>query len=143
MKIKLLTETAQKPTRGSEQAAGLDLYADHQNKIIIMPQTMHKIHTGIALEIPEGYFGGIFARSGLAIKRGGRPANCVGVVDSDYRGEVIVGLYNDGKDPLVIEPGEKVAQLILIPYHMEELEIVEELEDTARGDNGFGSTGKF
>lgn len=143
MKIKLLTETAKKPTRGSEQAAGLDLYSDHQNKIIIMPQTMHRVHTGIALEIPEGYFGGIFARSGLAMKHGGRPANCVGVIDSDYRGEVIVGLYNDSTNALVIEPGEKIAQLILIPYHMEELEVVEELETTERGENGFGSTGKF
>jgi dUTP pyrophosphatase len=100
-----------------------------------------KIGTGIAVEIPEGYFGAIFARSGLATKRGLRPANCVGVVDADYRGELIVALHNDTDQLQFVEPGERIAQLVIMPYLSVEFEESDGLNETQRGSNGFGSTG--
>lgn len=140
--IKKLTDTAKTPTRGSEHAAGYDLYADVKNQVMISPHETEKIGTGLAIEIPDGYFGAIFARSGLAAKEGLRPANCVGVCDSDYRGEYIVAVHNDSDQPRVIDPGERIAQLVVMPYLAVTFEEVTELTDTNRGEGGFGSTGK-
>lgn len=140
--IKKLTDTAKTPTRGSEHAAGYDLYADTKNQVMISPHETEKIGTGLAIEIPDGYFGAIFARSGLAAKEGLRPANCVGVCDSDYRGEYIIAVHNDSDQPRVIDPGERIAQLVVMPYLAVTFEEVTELTDTNRGEGGFGSTGK-
>lgn len=140
--IKKLTSTATLPERGSAFAAGYDLFADVSENVEIKPHTTAMIPTGLAMEIPEGYFGGIFARSGLASKESLRPANCVGVVDADYRGEVKVALHNDSDETRVITPKQKVAQLVVVPFLHMEFEEVEELSDTVRGVGGFGSTGK-
>jgi len=151
MNIKKLTETAIVPTRATEFAAGFDLYADtikpvhvyRGNKDHCYEVTTNLIvHTGIAMEIPHGYVGLIFARSGLACKNGLRPANCVGVIDEDYRGEIIVNLACD-KQPLnkQIDPGDRVAQIVFVEYHPFEMTVVPELSDTPRGAGGFGSTG--
>lgn len=142
IKIKKLTDTAKTPTRGSEHAAGYDLYADVKNQVMISPHETAKIGTGFAIEIPDGYFGAIFARSGLATKEGLRPANCVGVCDSDYRGEYIVAIHNDSNEPRTIDPGERIAQLVVMPYLPVTFDEVTELTDTNRGEGGFGSTGK-
>lgn len=142
LKIKLLTENAVVPTVGSKNAAGLDLYAYiEEGDIIVEPFTTVKINTGIAVEIPDGYFGGVYARSGLATKQGLRPSNCVGVIDSDYRGEVMVALYNDSDKPRAVVNGDRIAQLIIQPYLNAEIDIVDELSETDRGNGGFGSTG--
>lgn len=141
MKIKLLNDLAKVPTRGSEDAAGFDLYAATNYNIEIRPNEVVKIDTGISVEIPKGYFGAIFARSGLATKQGLRPANAVGVIDADYRGNIIVALYNDSTEPQTVLAQSRIAQLVLIPYSTEEIEIVNELNDTLRGEGGFGSTG--
>lgn len=141
VKIKKLNENAIIPTRGSEYAAGYDLYACITENITIEPHSTVKVGTGLAIEIPDGYFGAIFARSGIATKRGLRPSNCVGACDSDYRGEYIVALHNDTDVPQVIEPHERIAQLIVMPYLPVEFTEVEELTDTVRGSGGFGSTG--
>ncbi len=146
--IKKLNDNAVIPTRGSDEAAGYDLYAcllssaSLDGYIIIDPHKTVKISTGLSIEIPKGYFGGIFARSGLATKDGLRPANCTGVIDSDYRGEIIVALHNDTNSPQVINHGNRIAQLIIMPYLKVEFNEVEELADTQRGDEGFGSTGE-
>ena len=145
MKIKLLTSTAKMPVRESEYAAGYDLCADLANDtdhLVIPPHEVRKVSTGIAIELPKNTFGGIFARSGLATKQGLRPANAVGVIDEDYRGPVIVALYNDSNDYRVIEHGQRIAQLVVIPYMNVQLEQVDDLSTTIRGDGGFGSTGK-
>ena len=140
--IKRLTETAILPERGSAYAAGYDLFADITESVEIQPHETKMIGTGLAMEIPEGYFGGVFARSGLSAKEGLRPANCVGVVDADYRGEVKVALHNDGKVVREIKVGQKIAQLVVVPFLSVEFEEVEELSETVRGVGGFGSTGK-
>ena len=140
--IKKLTETAIVPDRGSAYAAGYDLFADVKDALEIAPHATTMVPTGIAMEIPEGYFGGIFARSGLASKEALRPANCVGVVDADYRGEVKVALHNDGDVVRTITPGQKVAQLVIVPFLSVEFNEVEMLNETVRGVGGFGSTGK-
>ena len=140
--IKKLNPNAIIPTRGSEYAAGYDLYACSEIAIDIAPHSTVKVGTGLAVEIPHGYFGAIFARSGLATKRGLRPANCVGVCDEDYRGEYIVALHNDTDEFMSIEPHERIAQLIVMPYLSVEFNEVNELSDTERGSGGFGSTGK-
>ena len=142
IKIKKLNENAVIPTQGSEYAAGVDLYATPPTMSTHIPagQTA-KINTGICVEIPNGYFGAIFARSGLATKRGLRPANCVGVIDSDYRGEVIVALHNDTDKCESIHVGDRIAQLVILPYLPVEFEEVDELSNTDRGEGGFGSTG--
>lgn len=159
IKIKRLTETAKIPTRGSEYAAGYDLYADED--ATIWPENNELIHTGIAIEIPEGYFGAIYARSGLASKQSLRPANCVGVIDSDYRGQVCVCIHNDNPykvvqistteegRPLISAPiqyreikkGDRIAQLVIQKFEPVIFEEVDELSDTNRGSGGFGSTG--
>ena len=140
--IKKLTETAILPERGSAYAAGYDLFADLEENIEIQPHQTKMIGTGLAMEIPEGYFGGIFARSGLSSKEGLRPANCVGVVDADYRGQVCVALHNDSEEVRVVAPGQKIAQLVVTPFLSVEFDEVENLSDTVRGVGGFGSTGK-
>lgn len=137
-----LTDSAKLPERGSASAAGYDLFADVAEDAEIAPHETKMIGTGLAMEIPEGYFGGIFARSGLSAKEGLRPANCVGVVDSDYRGEIKVALHNDGEKPRVITPTEKIAQLVVVPFLSVDFNEVSNLSDTARGEGGFGSTGK-
>lgn len=143
MNIKFLNEYAKVPTRGSSYAAGYDLYAAINEPVTIFPGTTVSVTTGLAMEIPENFFGAIFARSGLATKRGLRPANCVGVVDADYRGEVIVAIHNDSDKVQQINPGERIAQMVFLPYRsMGNFEVVDELNDTARGAGGFGSTGR-
>lgn len=142
IKIKKLNNNATIPTRGSEYAAGYDLHACIDKGAIDIPAgSTVKVGTGIAVEIPDGYFGAVFARSGLATKRGLRPSNCVGVVDSDYRGEVIVALHNDSDQCETIHVGDRIAQLVIMPYLSVEFEEVDELSDTNRGAGGFGSTG--
>jgi len=140
--IKRLTDSAKLPDRGSAFAAGYDLFADVTEDVTIEPHETKMIGTGLAMEIPEGYFGGIFARSGLSAKEGLRPANCVGVVDADYRGEIKVALHNDGEVQRVVTPAEKIAQLVVVPFLSVSFNEVKELSDTVRGAGGFGSTGK-
>lgn len=140
--IKRLTNTAKIPTRQHVGDAGYDLYADIQEPVTIEPHTSEFIKTGIAIEIPDGYFGAIFARSGLATKQGLRPANCVGVCDSGYRGEYKVALHNDSSDTKTITTGDRIAQFIVMPYLNVEFNEVNELSNTERGDGGFGSTGR-
>ena len=142
IKVKKLTSKAKLPTRGSASAAGYDLYADIEKEVRIAPHTTEMIGTGLSMEIPEGYFGAIFARSGLASREALRPANCVGVVDSDYRGPFMIALHNDGEQERVITPGERIAQLVVIPYLPVEFIEADTLSDTGRGSGGFGSTGK-
>lgn len=142
LKIKKVRDDAIVPTRGSKSAAGYDLYACIEKPCIINGESTTKIGSGIAAEIPEGYVGLVFARSGLATKFGIRPANCVGVIDSDYRGEIIVALHNDSNTPQTINPSDRVAQLVVLPYAAPELELVDCLEDTERGNGGFGSSGR-
>lgn len=140
--IKRLTDTATIPTRQHEGDAGYDLYADIKEPVTIEPHTTEFIHTGIVIEIPDGYFGAVFARSGLASNEGLRPANCVGVCDSRYRGEYMVALHNDCIAARTVSPGDRIAQLVVMPYLNVEFEEVDELSDTERGEGGFGSTGK-
>lgn len=142
IQIKKLREGAQLPTRGSEKAAGYDLYACLDEPVSIPPHTTAKIGTGLAVAVPDGYFGAVFARSGLAAKQGLRPANCVGVCDADYRGEYIVALHNDSNEKHVVSPGDRIAQLVVMPFLPVTFEEVDELDETARGAGGFGSTGK-
>lgn len=141
IKIKKLSEKAVVPTYGSEFAAGADLYACLEEAVTIEPGTTYMIPTGIAAEIPEGYAGLVYARSGLASKKGLAPANKVGVVDPDYRGEFFVALYNHSSTAAQVEPGERIAQLVITPFLKAEYRVVEELSDTVRGAGGFGSTG--
>lgn len=141
LKIKKLNEKAHLPTRGSIDAAGWDLYANIDAPITIQPGETVKVGTGLSIALPKYTFGGVFARSGLATKKGLRPANCVGVCDEDYRGEYIVALHNDSNEPQTIEPEERIAQLIILPYVVLDMIEVTELDETERGNNGFGSTG--
>lgn len=139
--IKKLDENAVIPTYGSEYAAGADLYACTDGSVTINPGETVLIHTGIAMELPLGTVGLIYARSGLASKKDLAPANKVGVVDCDYRGEVMVALHNHGLVPRTIENGERIAQMVIAPYYTAEFAEVEELSETVRGEGGFGSTG--
>lgn len=141
VKIKKLRENAILPTRGSLQAAGYDLHACLDSDLVIAPGTVAKVPLGVAVAIPDGYFGGVFARSGLSTKQGLRPANCVGVIDSDYRGECMVPLYNDSSEPRTLCHGDRIAQLVILPYLSVEFEEAETLDETTRGEGGFGSTG--
>lgn len=140
--VKKLREGAILPTFGSAQAAGADLYACLEQDVTIAPGETAFIPTGLAMELPRGYAGLIYARSGLACKRGLAPANKVGVVDSDYRGEFIVALHNHGSQPQTIAHGERIAQLVVTPVLIPEYIEVETLSETDRGAGGFGSTGK-
>ena len=140
--IKKLNENAVTPTYGSEFSAGADLYALSDEPIVIAPHETVLVHTGVAMEIPTGYVGLVFARSGLATKRALAPANKVGVIDSDYRGEIMVALHNHGSEPKTVENGERIAQIVLVPYISADFNEVDELTDTVRGEGGFGSTGR-
>ena len=142
MNIKKLNENAIVPTYGSAYAAGADLYACEGGEVTIEAGETKLIHTGIAMEIPEGLVGLIYARSGLACKRGLAPANKVGVVDADYRGEVMVALHNHSDAVQRISAGERIAQLVVAPFLKAEFEESESLSDTVRGEGGFGSTGR-
>ena len=142
VRVKRVSEYAKLPTRGSEKAAGYDLYAALSEPVKIQPHGTVKIDTGLQFELPDGYFAAIFARSGIAAREGLRPANCTGVCDSDYRGNYIVAMHNDSEEVRVIEPGERIAQMIVMPYLAVEFEEARELTQTARGDGGFGSTGR-
>lgn len=141
IKIKKLNDKAVIPTYGSEYAAGADLYACMDEPVTIDSHETVMIHTGLAMEIPAGYAGFIYPRSGLASKRGLAPANKVGVVDPDYRGEFMVALHNHSEVPQTVEPMERVAQLVITPFITAEFELADELDDTVRGAGGFGSTG--
>lgn len=141
MDIQILNNLAKVPTYGSSDAAGADLYAATSYDIEIQPHETVKIGTGIAIAVPRGYFGAIFARSGIATKQGLRPANCVGVVDSDYRGEVIVALHNDTDESQWVPAGSRIAQLAIMPVMRTDFNVVDKLDETTRGEGGFGSTG--
>ena len=136
-----LNPYANTPVRGSKYSAGYDLSACIDKTVMIPPHTTVKIGTGLAIQPPEGYFGAIYARSGMATKRGLRPANCVGVCDEDYRGEYVVALHNDTNEYQYVEPDERIAQLVFLPYMDIEFNEVDSLTDTDRGADGFGSTG--
>ena len=143
VKIQKLRPGAVTPRRGSADAAGYDLYAcpaDGQC-VTIAPHTTAMIGTGLALAIPAGYFGGVFARSGLASRQGLRPANCVGVIDADYRGEIMVLLINFSQEDFVINDGERIAQMVLAKHEQCDFIEVEELDETERGAGGYGHTG--
>ena len=139
--VKKLNEKAILPAYGSEYAAGADLYACIDGEVTVEPHATVMIPTGIALELPVGYAGFIYARSGLASKRNLAPANKVGVVDCDYRGEVKVALHNHGEAAQTVAVGERIAQLVVAPYITAEFTEADELSDTVRGAGGFGSTG--
>ena len=143
VRIKKLSEKATIPTYGTPYAAGADLYACLDEAVSINPGETKMVGTGVAMEIPDGYVGLVFARSGLACKKGLAPANKVGVIDSDYRGEIKVALHNHNGsgDALVVENNERIAQISIVPYLKAEFEEVETLEETDRGEKGFGSTG--
>ncbi len=143
LRIKKVRENAVVPFRATAGSAGMDLYACIEKSVTVNPHECVKIPTGIAVALPSADYGAfIFARSGLSINHGLAPANCVGVVDSDYRGEVIVGLVNQFSEPYTIEPGERVAQMVIMPVSLMPVEECDELDDTDRGAGGFGSTGK-
>ena len=142
IKFKRLTETAKTPERGSIYAAGYDLFADIKETIILKPNETVKVGTGLAFELPANTFAGIFARSGLATKEGLRPSNCVGICDADYRGEYIVAIHNDSNSIRYIQPQQKIAQMVLLPFIQMEFIESEALSETERKDRGFGSTGK-
>lgn len=140
--IKKIDENAKVPTRGSADAAGYDLYAHlDMDELTIQPHETVKVGTGICASVPHGFFGAVCARSGLATKKGLRPANCLGVCDSDYTGEITVALHNDSNEYQTIENGERIAQLVVIPFLPVKFNEVDELDETERGDSGFGSTG--
>ena len=142
IRIKKLDSRAKIPQYGTEFSAGADLYAIADAPITIPPHTTEILSTGIAVEIPEGYCGLVFARSSMGAKRGLAPANKVGVIDADYRGEIRVALHNHTAVPQTVDVGERVAQLAIVPFLKAEYELSDELSDTVRGSGGFGSTGK-
>lgn len=142
MKIKRMTDTATLPTRATELSAGYDLYADLAEPLTIFPGCVEMVHTGVAVALPPRTAGLVFGRSGLGVRHGIVPANAVGVIDADYRGELMVGLFNHGDTPYTVQPQERIAQLVVTPILTPELQEVEELEETARGSQGFGSTGR-
>jgi len=143
LKIKKIRENAVIPSRATNGSAGMDLYSAEDESVVIQPHECKMIHTGLSIALESNrYAAFIYARSGIAIKHGIAPANCVGVIDSDYRGEIICGLVNQFEVPYTVEPGERVAQLIIAPVDLPEIEITDELDETDRGAGGFGSTGK-
>lgn len=141
MKFKKLDPRAVAPSYGSEYAAGADLHAILDAPIIIQPHESVLIHTGIAVAIPVGYVGLVYARSGIACKRDLAPSNKVGVIDADYRGEIMVSLHNHGTVDQTVEPNERIAQMVITPIYSSIYEEVDNLDDTERGTGGFGSTG--
>ena len=141
VKLKKLTPNAIIPTYGTAQSAGADLYSGMEQPVTIEPGKTEFIHTGIAIAIPEGLVGLVYARSGMACKKGIAPANKVGVIDADYRGEIMVALYNHGNEAVTVEPGDRIAQLVLTPFITAALDEADSLDETDRGNGGFGSTG--
>lgn len=139
--VKLLDPRAKMPSYGSADAAGADLYAVTDGSVTIAPGQTVLIHTGLALAIPQGFVGLVYARSGLATKQGLAPANKVGVIDADYRGELMVALHNHSGEMRTVECGDRIAQLVIAPYLTAQFTQQEELDDTVRGEGGFGSTG--
>lgn len=154
LNIHLMDDTAKLPTKAHGEDAAFDLYADEPNELyyspaqnlyngmLIKPHNTVMIHTGLQMEIPTGYWGGIYARSGLATKQGLRPANCVGVIDSNYRGEIMVAIHNDTNDCQIIHRGDRIAQFMLHEVIPTEINVVDSVSDTDRGNGGFGSSGK-
>lgn len=142
IRVKILRDGAKLPTYGSTEAAGADLYACLEQDLTIGPGETAFVPTGLALEVPKHCAGLVYARSGMACKRGLAPANKVGVIDSDYRGEITVVLHNHGGEPQTIAHGERIAQLVITPVLQPEYTLAEELDDTQRGQGGFGSTGR-
>ena len=150
MRVKRLYPNSKIPTRGSDYAAGYDLYAKNvfldddsaDYELQVLPGKTLKVGTGIAVELPKGTFGAIYARSGLGINHGIVPANCVGIIDEDYRGEIVVALHNHSDKPFFFKFGDRIAQLIIQPYIAADVNVVDELSDTDRDNGGFGSTGK-
>lgn len=142
VRFKRLNDLAKIPTRGSKFSAGYDLYAATDKDIQIPPHSTVMIGTGLAMELPVGWFGAIFARSGIATKRGLRPANCIGVCDCDYLGEYIVALHNDTTETKTVQAGERIAQLVILSYQDINFKEVDELHETERGVGGFGSSGE-
>ena len=141
VKLKKLTPNAIIPTYGTAQSAGADLYSGMEQPVTIEPGKTEFIHTGIAIAIPEGLVGLVYARSGMACKKGIAPANKVGVIDADYRGEIMVALYNHGNEAVTVEPGDRIAQLVLTPFITAAFDQTDALDETDRGNGGFGSTG--
>ena len=141
--IKKISPNAIIPTYGSVDAAGADLYACIDADVTIAPGETYLVKTGLSMEIPVGFAGLIYARSGLSTKKGLAPANKVGVIDSDYRGEIMVALYNQSDKPQTIEPGERIAQMVITPFIQGIFNEVDELSDTVRGEGGFGGSGRF
>lgn len=141
IKIKKINKEAKFPTHGSEYSAGYDLYACIPTETIVKPFSTLEVGTGLIMALPEGTFGAIYARSGLATREHLRPANCVGIIDSDYRGEIKIVIHNDSEEIQKITPGERIAQLVLQKYIPMSFQEVDELDETARGEGGFGSTG--
>ncbi len=141
MKIKKIDERAIIPKYGTEFSAGADLYALLDENVVIEAGETHLFHTGICMEIPYGYVGLVYARSGIALKKGLAPANKVGVIDCDYRGEIMVALHNHSSEPRTVEIGERIAQIVFTKYDKFDFELVDELSDTVRGKGGYGSTG--
>lgn len=142
IKVKKLKNDAVLPTYGSAEAAGADLYACLQESVTVAPGMTVFVPTGLAMELPTGYVGLIYARSGLACKKGLAPANKVGVIDSDYRGEFIVALHNHGSEPQTVASGDRIAQLVIAPVFTPGFVETDDLSDTERSSSGFGSTGK-
>ena len=141
--FKKLNNLAKTPTRGSEWAAGYDLYAAIDQAVDIAPHSTVKVGTGLSFALPHGTFAALVARSGIATKRGLRPANCVGICDSDYRGEYMVAVHNDSDEMQSVEPGERIAQMVVLPSFQIDFIEVKDLSDTNRGAGGFGDSGKF
>ena len=141
VKLKKLTPNAIIPTYGTAQSAGADLYSGMEQPVTIEPGKTEFIHTGIAIAIPEGLVGLVYARSGMACKKGIAPANKVGVIDADSRGEIMVALYNHGNEAVTVEPGDRIAQLVLTPFITAAFDQTDSLDETDRGNGGFGSTG--
>ena len=139
--VKLLDPRAKVPAYGSADAAGADVYALTDGPVTIEPGQTVLIHTGVAFAIPQGYVGLVYARSGMATRQGLAPANKVGVIDADYRGELMVALHNHGQEARVVNDGDRIAQMVITPYLTARFEVKEELDDTVRGVGGFGSTG--
>lgn len=142
VRFKILREGAVCPAYQSEGAAGADLCAALTSPLTVLPGQTAMVPTALSLEIPAGFVGLVCARSGLACKKGLAPANKVGVIDADYRGEVLVALFNHAAEPVTVAPGDRVAQLLILPYLTAEFEACEQLSETVRGEGGFGSTGK-
>lgn len=140
-KLKMIVES-KIPSYGTAHAAGLDLYSYTDKDIIVKAGETVKVHTGVRVEIPEGYFGGVYPRSSTGVKKQLMLSNTIGVIDSDYRGEIMVFFYNYGKETQVIKNGDRLAQLVIQPYERCDIELVDNLNDSARGEDGFGSTGQ-